>query len=260
MSAKPFLTTASALLRPTAGEADADLLARFVATRDEAAFSALVSRHGPTVWDVCRSILGNRADADDAFQAVFLLLVRRAGRLRMPGSVGAWLHGVAVRVARKARVSAARRREKEAGVPPPAASDPPDPSWAEVRAAVHEALAALPAAYREPLVLCYLRGLTRDATAAELGLSPAALKKRLERARGRLRAALVRGGFGPAILLAVDAVPTCAVPPRLLEAASRLVAGGAIPASVLRLAEGAFPMTFGKLAVVVAVTLGVAPK
>ena len=106
---------------------DADLLARFVAARDEAAFAALVGRHGAAVWDVCRSVLGNRADADDAFQAVFLLLARRAGRLRTPASVGAWLHGVAVRVARKARAAAARRREKEAGVLPPGAADPAPP-------------------------------------------------------------------------------------------------------------------------------------
>ncbi|HEX4613918.1 MAG TPA: sigma-70 family RNA polymerase sigma factor, partial [Urbifossiella sp.] len=245
----PAVVRATLRADPDAAGPDADLLARFVAARDEAAFAALVRRHGATVWDVCRSVLGNRADADDAFQAVFLVLSRRAAQLRQPASLGAWLHGVSVRVARKARAAAARRQVREAKAPPPGAADPPDPSWAEVRAVVHEALAALPAAYREPLIACYLRGLTRDAAAAELGLSPATVKKRLERGRNALRALLIRRGLGPAVLLAFGSVPATAAPATLLAAAPRLVAAGAgpIPRSVLRLVEGGISMSVVKL-------------
>jgi RNA polymerase sigma factor (sigma-70 family) len=243
---------------PDAAGADADLLARFVAARDEAAFGELVRRHGGPVWDVCRAVLGNRADADDAFQAVFLTLARRAARLRKPGSVGAWLHGVAVRVARKARAAAARRQARESAAPPPPPPEPPDPSWAEVRAAVHEALAALPERYREPLVACYLRGLTQDDAAAELGLSHAAVKKRLERGRDRLRAVLTSRGFGPAVVLAVGAAPAAAVPDHLLTAAPRLAAGlGPVPQAVLGLVEGGSSMTLSKLGAVAALVAAV---
>jgi RNA polymerase sigma factor (sigma-70 family) len=245
-------------LAPDAVGPDADLLARFVRSRDEAAFAALVRRHGATVWDVCQSVLRNRADADDAFQAVFLTLARRAVALRKPASVGAWLHGVAVRVARKALRTASRRRATEAEAPPPTPPDPAGPNWAEVRAAVHEALAALPAAYRDPLVSCYLRGLTQDAAAAELGLSKAAVKKRLERGRDRLRAVLIRRGFGPAVVLAVDSVPAAAVPGHLLDAAPRLAAGAEpVPNSILRLVEGGVAMPFAKLGAVFGVVAAV---
>jgi RNA polymerase sigma factor (sigma-70 family) len=229
-----------------------------VASRDEAAFAELVRRHGGTVWDVCRSVLGNRADADDAFQAVFLTLARRAARLRKPGSVGAWLHGVAVRVARKARAAAARRAAREADAPPPAAVEPADPSWAEVRAVVHDALAALPAVYRDPLVACYLRGLTQDDAASELGLSKAAVKKRLERGRDRLRAALTSRGLGPAVVLAVGTAPASAVPDHLLHTAPWLAAGSVpVPDAVLRLVEGGVSMTFAKLTASVVLVVGV---
>lgn len=233
------------LLRAAPDDGDGVLLAQFVAHRDEAAFAALVRRHGAMVWDICRSVVGNRADADDAFQAVFLTLARRAARVRKPGSLGAWLFGVAVRIARKARAAVARRRECEANAEPLYRAD--ESSWAEVRAAVHEALAALPRTYRDPLVACYLRGLTHDAAAAELGLSRAAVKKRLERGRDRLRAVLLRRGFGPAVVLAVEALPARAVPISLHHAVLRTAVGTPVPAAVLRLVDGGFSMTGVKL-------------
>ena len=231
--------------------ADADLLARFVATRDEAAFAELVRRHGGPVWDVCQAVLRNAADADDAFQATFLTLARRAAQLRKPGSVGAWLHGVAVRVARKARAAGARRQQRESAYEPEPASEAGE---CDVRAVVHEALATLPARYREPLVACYLRGLTHADTATELGLSAAAVKKRLERGRDRLRAALRSRGLGPAVVLAA-AGPA---PARLIETTPRLATGAApIPASILNLVEGGVPMTFAKFTAALVLAAGV---
>jgi RNA polymerase sigma factor (sigma-70 family) len=237
-----------------ASTADADLLARFVAARDEAAFAELVRRHGGPVWDVCRAVLRNAADADDAFQATFLTLARRAALVRKPASVGAWLHGVAVRVARKARAAAVRRERREAELPPAGAVEP-DPSWAEVREVVHDALAALPDHYRAPLVACYLRGLTHDDTAAELGLSKAALKKRLERGRDRLRAALGRRGLGPGVLLAATAAPA---PAHLLDAATRYVTCATpVPPAILQLVEGGVSMTFAKFSAALVLAAGV---
>jgi RNA polymerase sigma factor (sigma-70 family) len=222
----------------TAGSSDSDLLRRFIDAADQDAFAELVRRHGPVVLDVCRCVLGNHADAEDAFQATFLVLARRAGSIRRAGSLAAWLHGVAYRIARKAQTRAAKRREHEAKAPAREPSAHDNLSWAEVRLAVHEALAALSAIYREPLVLCYLGGLTQDQAASALKLSDSALKKRLERGREKLRAALTRRGLGPAALLAALATPAavCAVPQSLADAAGNLSAGTVAP-SILTLAR-----------------------
>lgn len=232
-----------------ADRSDADLLREFAAGRDEAAFAELVARRGPLVLDVCRAVLGNHADADDAFQATFLLLARNAGTVRRPASLAAWLHGVAHRVALKARSRAARRRDREARLPAPEAATPPgDPSWAEVRAAVHDELARLGERYRAVLVLCYLDGLTHGRAAEALGLSSAAVKKRLERGRAMLRSALARRGIGPTAVLAAVALPA-AVPPALAASAARLATQpAAIPAHVHALTRGATPMTTRTLA------------
>src|SRR3954469_18200432 len=112
------LIRAAAQLGDLRGRPDADLVQRFARDRDEDAFVALVGRHGAAVLGVCDRLLGNRQDAEDAFQATFLLLARRAGSIKAPASVGGWLYGVAVRTAREAKASAARRRSRERDVPP----------------------------------------------------------------------------------------------------------------------------------------------
>src|SRR5262249_37526724 len=138
--------------------ADQDLLQRFLAGRDEAAFNALLRRHGSMVLDVCRSVLANEADAEDAFQATFLVLARKARSIRNAASLASWLHGVADRAARKAQADFARRQQHEARVRERSvagASD--DLTWREVRQALHEELNRLPGRVRAPLVLCYLQ-------------------------------------------------------------------------------------------------------
>jgi RNA polymerase sigma factor (sigma-70 family) len=172
----------------SSGAADAELVRRFVVQRDEAAFEILVHRHGPMVLRVCRGVLRDRHDADDAFQATFVLLARKAGTLRRSDVVGGWLHGVARRVALKARVESARRRAREKQVTPVSPKEPlADITVREAQAILDEELARLPEKYRTPLILCCLEGQTRDEAANELACSPGSLKDRLERGRELLR-------------------------------------------------------------------------
>src|SRR5262245_14728086 len=135
---------------------DHDLLQRFDGQRDEAAFHALLLRHGPMVLEVCRGVLGNEADAEDAFQATFLILARKAASIRKTTSVGSWLHGVAYRTALKARAQLATRQKNEARAPARPIPEPDDLSWREVRQVLHEELTGLAERYRVPLVTCYL--------------------------------------------------------------------------------------------------------
>ena len=171
---------------------DGDLLARFVHNRDEAAFAALVHRHGPTVYGACRRLLGNSADADDAFQTVFLVLANRAGALAHRPALGGWLHEVAVRVAKKARTAFGRLRKHERRAAQsrtePVLDAPPDdpPAWLD------RELAALPERYREPVVQCLIRERPRTEVAAELGIPEGTLASRLDAARKRLAERLAR--------------------------------------------------------------------
>src|SRR5262245_49669581 len=138
---------------------DRELLARFASHHDEEAFARLVRRHGGLVFGVCRRVLRCREDAEDAFQATFLLLARRAGARRWHDSVGAWLHEVALRTAWKARSASARRRVKETlATQQPQSDAQPEPAWGEVCAVLDEELRALPDRFRAPLILCYLEG------------------------------------------------------------------------------------------------------
>jgi RNA polymerase sigma factor (sigma-70 family) len=187
---------------------DQELLRWFLAERDEAAFEALLRRHGPMVLDICRSVLHSDADAEDALQATFLALARKAASIRKAASLASWLHGVAYRMALRARADSARRHRHEARAPQRSTpTDPDELTWREVRQAVHEELDRLPARQRAPLVLCYLEGKTQDEAAAQLGLPKGTLKGHLERGRALLRARLLRRGLGPGAVLVLGTWP-----------------------------------------------------
>lgn len=227
---------------------DALLLDRFIKQWDHEAFRDLVGRHGPMVLGVCRRILRDHADAEDVFQATFLLLVRKAGSVRKRESVGPWLYGVAQRVALEARGAALRRP-----VPVPLDAEVPGVDELdglehdELLAALHEELGRLPEKYREPLVLCYIEGLPHEAVARQLGWPLGTVRTRIARGRDLLAARLTRRGLAPAaVLLALGLIPKteAAVPPRLVEAtlraAARVAAGepvprGEVPARVIAL-------------------------
>jgi RNA polymerase sigma factor (sigma-70 family) len=186
---------------------DEELLQRFTAQQDEPAFQALLGRHGAMVLDVCRGLLRNEADAEDAFQATCLILAREGGRIRRGTSLGSWLHAVAYRIGLRARALSATRQKHESYVPQRQASEPDDLSWREVRQVVHEELNGLPERYRAPLVLCYLEGATQDAAAVQLRVAKSTLRERLERCRMLLRMRLIRRGLGPTALVVALAWP-----------------------------------------------------
>lgn len=183
---------------PAAGEepTDQQLLARFARGRDEAAFAALVGRHGPLVMGVCRRVLPNAADAEDAFQATFLVLARRANLVAWRSSVANWLHGTALRLARKLLVADSRRRAREKKVAPktePAATAAVE--WQELCNLLDAELRRLPTSERAALLSCYFEGRTQDEAARELGWSLRTLQRRLERGRDLLRSRLMRKGL-----------------------------------------------------------------
>jgi RNA polymerase sigma factor (sigma-70 family) len=224
---------------------DRQLLDDFLRAHDEAAFTALLSRHGPMVLGVCRRVLRHSQDADDAFQATFLVLVRRAGAIRRLDSLASWLYGVALRTARRARLDAVRRRLREERSAAPAVGGPPDePDWRDLRAVIDEEIDSLPEKYRAPLVLCHLQGQTNAQAAQRLRVPLGSLSKRLARARGLLRGRLLRRGIAlsAGALATVLAGQVSAVPPLLARAATGTallaLAGGAVPAPVAVLAGG----------------------
>ena len=185
------------------GLTDQELLERFATCRDqsgELAFATLVARHGPMVMNVCRRMLRNPADADDAFQATFLVLVRRAGAIRFGTSLGPWLYGVSVRVARRARDQGSRRRVVELDENRPRRSrSSGSPVDRDLRLAVDEALARLPANFRAAIVSCYLEGLTHEEAAVRLRCPVGTIRSRLARGRALLRDRLERSGLRPDI-------------------------------------------------------------
>jgi RNA polymerase sigma factor (sigma-70 family) len=227
---------------------DRDLLIRFADGGDEAAFAALFRRHSGMVLGVCRRALSNVQDAEDACQATFLLLARRANSGRWQTSVANWLYTAARRVAGNARVAAERRarREKKAAVPE--VIQPVDRmTGRELLDVLDVELDRLPPGYREPLVLCYLEGLTRDEAAARLGMPPLTLKTRLERGRKRLGDALTRRGcvLGAGLLALAATSPVGASPSRLLQAALTAAAGSP-PPSVEQLTRGVVTNAAGR--------------
>ncbi|WP_165066229.1 sigma-70 family RNA polymerase sigma factor [Paludisphaera rhizosphaerae] len=223
---------------------DGRLLDRFLSENEEAAeaaFEELVRRHGPMVFRVCRGVLRNPQDAEDAFQAAFLALATRAATIRQRESAGSWLFGVARRAALRLRRSAARRnsahraaaeRSPRCYLPPP-----DDELGPEV---LFEEIDALPGRLRESVILCCIEGLTYDAAADRLGLTEAAVRGRLARAREKLRRRLLRRGISVPIglLLTALARPAEAVPLALLRSTTRISLGLATGSSIAALARG----------------------
>jgi RNA polymerase sigma factor (sigma-70 family) len=234
----------AALLPDGAGLTDAQLIDAFRVRRDEAAFEVLVRRHGPMVLGVCRRILGNSDDADDAFQATFLVLVRKAASLKRTSLVGNWLYGVAYRTALKAKAMNARRRAREKEMSRP--EQAPECGWEELSPLLDHELGGLPEHYRVPIVLCDLEGMTRKEAARRLGVPEGTLSGRLTTARRLLAKRLSRHGLALSggalgILLARHAAAE-GVPHRLLHcavaASMRLAAGGAVAIKTSALMEG----------------------
>ncbi len=269
-----FLGTMRRFLRTFAGPpvgadaADAQLLQAFAAGRDQTAFKALVQKHGPMVLGVCRRVLGQEQDAEDAFQATFLVLARKAAAGFRPRVLAGWLYEVACRTARKALGQAARRRlkERQAARMPTVDADS-DALWADVRPVLDDEIRRLPQKYRMPFVLCYLQGKTNEQAAELMGCPKGTILSRLASARERLRARLARRGLAPsaAFLAALGADRLSAAVPEalaeLIAAGARAFAWGApispaAPDPVTTLAEGVLTtMSRTKLATAVAFVL-----
>jgi len=255
--------------QPGHGSSDRELLQRFCQDRDEAAFAELVRRHGTLVLGVCRRVLQQSQDAEDAFQATFLLLAQKAASVRKQESLASWLYGVAQRVAGNAQIAAQRRRRRERAAAIFDRHDAQDDvRWQEVRSVLHEELGRLPERYRAPLLLCYLEGLTQEDAARQLGWTPHMVHGRLYRGRDLLRRRLTGRGLslGAGILATVLCQPTTSAAMALLRkatvkavlpyAAGRAV--GTLSADVVALAQQSVPMitTFkGRLSIVVFLAL-----
>jgi RNA polymerase sigma factor (sigma-70 family) len=250
---------------------DRQLLDEFTSRGDERAFAGLVRRHGPMVLRICRRVLRHEQDAEDAFQATFLVLARNTASIRQREALASWLYGVAYRTAMKAKRGAARRRGHEARLrqrtPPPAAS----PTWDDVQAVLDEEVQRLPESFRAAFVLCVLDGKTVPAAAAELGAKEGTLSWRLARARQRLRQRLARRGIQLSAVLAAltlgHRAGKAAVPAALasstvrfgLSVAAGEPAAGVIPAHVAALAAGVTRAMFvnkAKIAVLLTLALG----
>jgi RNA polymerase sigma factor (sigma-70 family) len=187
------------LVRPHSdgGSSDGKLLQRFVSQHDEVAFEVLVWRHGAMVWNVCRRLLRSTQDAEDAFQASFLALLRAARSIRAGTAIGGWLYKVAYRVALKAKARAANRARRETPGVDLLFAEPTEPDllWRDLRPVLDEEINRLRSQYRLPLVLCYLEGKTTTEAAQLLGCPRGTVATRLAWARQRLRARLTRRGL-----------------------------------------------------------------
>jgi RNA polymerase sigma factor (sigma-70 family) len=242
------------------GLTDSELLERYAAKRAESAdaaiaadmaFAALVDRHGPMVWGVCHRVLGDAHEAEDAFQAAFLILVRKARSVRVDGSLGRWLYGVAHRVALRARFQAERRRSGIGRVPPTSSGDPvAEVELRDLRNVVGEELDRLPAKYRCPVELCHLQGMTYEQAARQLNWPVATVKGRLTKGRLKLRQRLAQRGLSAGAVAvgmatALTAEARAVVPIELVQSTARagtVCATGNIAAAVTDLTEGVLTM------------------
>jgi RNA polymerase sigma factor (sigma-70 family) len=211
---------------------DALLLERFAGRRDEAAFAALVRRHGPLVWRVCRRVLRQTQHAEEAYQATFLVLARQAAKVRKPAALASWLYAVAYRIARRARANLLRRQSRECQPVAVPVEDPADEAaWRELEAIVVEEVHALAEKYRAPILLCYWEGLTNEEAAVRLGWPAGTVKTRLLKARHLLHERLTRRGVslsaGAVVTLLAAGSGDAAVPSGL--AASALACGQGLP-------------------------------
>ena len=264
----PRLRGTALALQGAAG--DPELLDRFVSTRDEVAFELLVRRHGPMVLAVCRRVLRHDHDAEDAFQATFLVLAHKAAGVSPRAALAGWLHGVAYKTALKARHRAARRVAAEKRAPARSTDPmPPEPNWDEVEPVLDQELAALPDRYRLPIVLCDLEGRLRAEAATALGCSEGTLSSRLTRGRRLLAERLKRRGvhLSAAALVAVLSAHSVALAeplvrvtvPAALSAVSASAAGAtAASPSVAELATGVMKSMFLKKLQTIAVAAFVA--
>jgi RNA polymerase sigma factor (sigma-70 family) len=259
------------LAEDEADRTDGQLLECFVNCRDAAAVAALVRRHGPMVWGVCRRVLRNHQDAEDAFQATFLVLVRRAAAISPREMVANWLYGVARQTALKARATGAKRQVREKQVnqgPEPEAQSEPD-LWRDLQPLLDRELSRLPAKYRLAIVLCDLEGMSRKEAAGQLGIPEGTLSSRLTTARATLARRLARHGLalsGGALAAVLSqnaaagglppSVATSAIKAATLVAAGQAAAGGVISAKVAALTDGVLKsMLLKKLATLTGVLL-----
>ena len=233
---------------------DADLLCRFLAN-DETAFAELVRRHGRLVWAACRNLTRSDAEADDAFQATFLVLIRKANTIRDAGKLSSWLHGVAYKVCAKSRQASKRRatREQATAAHEGNGHAVPDSAWDRALAAVHEEAAKLPETLRVPFVLCCLEGKSVTESAEQLGWKLGTFSGRLTRAKDAVLAKLDARG----LTLGGVAAVSLAVPPAVLVAKTSALAqvGFAVPLTILQLSQGAIGMSMTSVKMLAATVL-----
>jgi RNA polymerase sigma factor (sigma-70 family) len=250
------------------GRRDTDLVQAFVGRRDPLAFEQIVRRHGPMVLGVCRRVLRDPADADDAFQATFLVLLRRAGSLREPDRLAGWLHQVAHRTARKLRSLRLARAARQTELFDVAIAEPPaELVWRELRPIFDQELDRLPQKLRLPAVLCLLEGHSKGEAARTLGWPEGTLSGRLQQARERLRLRFAARGLtlstGALAAALFEGVGSAAVTDRLLTSTTQLAngpAGATASAAVCTLADGvshAMFMTKAKALAAVVLAAGV---